>query len=70
MATYTKEKIKEIIDDEGNLIGTKDLPSGSKNKDTEAGHTTDYNARVHGQNYKNDFLGRFGFYFLNHSVNP
>ena len=63
MATFKKEKIQEIIDDEGNLIGTKDLPSTGVIKETEAGHTTDYNARVHGQIYKNDFLGRFGFYF-------
>lgn len=63
MATFSKKKIQEIIDDEGNLIGTNDLPQTGPNKETEAGHTTDYNARVHGQNYKNDFLGRFGFYF-------
>jgi len=59
----TKKDIQEVIDDNNNLIGTDDLPSTGSNKETEAGHTTDYNARVHGQNYKNDFLGRFGFYF-------
>lgn len=63
MAIITKKRLKEIIDDEGNLIGTEDLPQTGSNKETEAGHTTDYNARVHGQNFKNDFLGRFGFYF-------
>lgn len=60
---YTKKNIQEIIDNSGNLIGTKDMPQTGSNKETEAPKTTDYNAKVHGQNYKNDFLGRFGFYF-------
>ena len=59
----TKSNIKEIIDSSNNLIGTGDVPSNGPNKETQADKTTDYNARVHGQNYKNDFLGRFGFYF-------
>lgn len=59
----TKQDINEIIDDSNNLIGTNSVPASGGNKETEAGHTTDYNARVHSQNYENDFLGRFGFYF-------
>jgi len=59
----TKKKIQEIIDDDGNIIGTDDLPQTGGNKESEASHTTDYNVAVHGQNFKNDFLGRFGFYF-------
>jgi len=59
----TKKDIQEVIDDNNNLIGSNDYPETGANKETEAGHTTDYNARVHGQNFKNDFLGRFGFYF-------
>ena len=59
----TKNKIQEIIDDNDNLIGSNSAPSVSPNKETEASKTTDYNAKVHGQNFKNDFLGRFGFYF-------
>jgi hypothetical protein len=59
----TKETIKEIIDSSNNLIGTDDVPQTGPNKETQASKTTDYNAKIHGQNYKNDFLGRFGFYF-------
>lgn len=59
----TKKNIQEIIDSSSNLIGTNDAPVAGSNKETEASKTTDYNASVHGQNFKNDFLGRFGFYF-------
>jgi hypothetical protein len=59
----TKDKIQEIIDGNGNIIGNVDAPESSPNKETQASKTTDYNAKVHGQNFKNDFLGRFGFYF-------
>ena len=60
---FKKQDIQEIIDDDDNLIGTNDAPEVGNDKDTEASHTTDYNAKVHSQNFKNDFLGRFGFYF-------
>lgn len=59
----SKEKIEEIIDGDGNIIGDIDKPSVSPDKETQADKTTDYNAKVHGQNFKNDFLGRFGFHF-------
>jgi len=59
----SKQDIMEIIDSNNNLIGTSDLPASGSDKETEASKTTDYNAKVHGQNYKNDFLGRFGFFF-------
>ena len=59
----TKQDIQEIIDSNNNLIGTSDVPAAGNNKETEASHTTDYNVKVHGQNFKNDFLGRFGFSF-------
>jgi hypothetical protein len=58
-----KQKIEELIDSDGNLIGDDDYPETGSNKEGDANNTTDYNARVHGQNFKNDFLGRFGFYF-------
>jgi len=58
-----KKDILEIIDSDNNIIGTEDTPETGSNKETEASKTTDYNAKVHGQNFKNDFLGRFGFYF-------
>lgn len=59
----TKNKIEEIIDSEGNLIGSNDTPEISPDIETRASKTTDANAKTHGQNFKNDFLGRFGFYF-------
>jgi len=59
----TKDKIQEIIDSESNIIGSVDRPESSPDNETQATKTTDYNAKVHGQNFKNDFLGRFGFYF-------
>lgn len=59
----TKGKIEEIIDGDGNIMGSDDKPEVSPNIETQASKTTDYNAKVHGQNFKNDFLGRFGFYF-------
>lgn len=64
-----KSEIEEIIDTDGNLIGLDDTPKVSADLDTMANKTTDYNATVHGQNYKNDFLGRFGFYFYESEKN-
>lgn len=58
-----KSKIEEIIDGDGNLIGSDDSPRTGSDRETEANKTTDYNVTVSGQNFKNDFLGRFGFYF-------
>ena len=58
-----KQKIEELLDSDGNLIGADDYPTTGADREGDANNTTDYNARVHGQNYKNDFLGRFGFYF-------
>ena len=58
-----KQKIEELLDSDGNLISNNDYPETGANRETDASNTTDYNARVHGQNFKNDFLGRFGFYF-------
>jgi len=57
-----KKDINEIIDGDDNLIGTDTTPATGANKETMANNTTDYNAKVHGQNFKNDFLGRFGFF--------
>ena len=58
-----KQKIEELLDSDGNLIGADDYPTTGADREGDANNTTDYNARVHGQNFKNDFLGRFGFYF-------
>jgi hypothetical protein len=57
-----KRDINEIIDGDDNLIGGSNAPQTGANMDTMANKTTDYNANVHGQNFKNDFLGRFGFF--------
>lgn len=59
----TKEKIQEIIDGNTNMIGSNDAPEMSPDIETRASKTTDYNAKVHGQNLEDDFLGHFGFYF-------
>jgi len=59
----TKKKIEEIIDSNGDIIGVNDAPENGANLETNASNTTDYNAQVHGQNFRNDFMGRFGFYF-------
>ena len=59
-----KDKILEIIDDENNIIGTEDAPENGKNLETQAKRTTDYNMKIHGQEFgKDGFLWRFGFYF-------
>lgn len=63
LKSHEKGKIHEIVDTENNLIGTKDKPEYTPDAKSMANRTTDHNARVHGQNFKNDFLGRFGFYF-------
>lgn len=68
MTIITKEDLRkqivdEVIDDDGNIMGSDDEPQITPDKETQARKTTDYNARVHAQNFKNDFLGRFGFYF-------
>lgn len=63
-----KENILEIINDDNNLIGSEDAPESGSNKETEAKGTTDSNVGKHGQNFKNDFLGRFGFYFYENNI--
>lgn len=59
----SKEKIQEIINGNIGIIGSDNTPEMSPDIETRASKTTDYNAKVSGQNFKNDFLGRFGFYF-------
>jgi hypothetical protein len=58
-----KKHIQELIDSDGNLIGNEDVPMNVSNEKTAANRSTDHNAKVSHQNFKNDFLGRFGFYF-------
>jgi hypothetical protein len=54
-------EINEIIDANGELIGTNDVPMSGSNLDTAANNTTDYNQRVSQQPYRYDMMGRFGF---------
>lgn len=58
-----KKQIDEIIDTNNNIIGVNAVPDTGNNKETEASGTTDDNMAKHGQSFKSDFLGRFGFYF-------
>lgn len=59
-----KKYIQEILDSDGNLIGSDDKPANNPNEIDAAG-TTDHNAAIHAQHFAHDFLGRFGFYFYN-----
>lgn len=63
MTNFKKEDISEIIDGDDNIIGKNSTPEISPDLETRASRTTDANIKAHGQNFKNDFLGRFGFYF-------
>ena len=63
MSKLKKSDISEIIDGDDNIIGKNATPEISPDMETRASKTTDANIKSHGQNYKNDFLGRFGFYF-------
>lgn len=60
----TKKKIDEIIDKDGDLIGTEDTPTNGANLETQANNFTDYNVKVAHQPYRYDMLGRFGFTLL------
>lgn len=57
------KKVNEFIDDDLNIIGNKDTPTISNNNITVQNSTTDKSAMNNVQNFRNDFLGRFGFYF-------
>lgn len=61
---YTKKQIQEIIDSDGELIGTNDIPQNGADLESQANNTTDYNAKVGHQPYRYDMLGRFGFTLL------
>ena len=58
---YKKKDIDEIIDTNGELIGNNGIPDVDANADTQAKHTSDYNAKVGTQPFRYDMLGRFGF---------
>lgn len=58
---YTKNKLSEIVDSDGELIGDDDMPTNGADLETAANNTTDYNTQVSHQPYRYDMLGRFGF---------
>lgn len=61
--------LKEFIDSEMNIIGYNAEPTNGPDLASKAGtQTTDYNARIAHQNFKSDFLGRFGFWFYETEV--
>ena len=56
-----KKELMEIIDSNGDLIGSSDVPSSGADLETAANNTTDYNAKIGTQPFRYDMLGRFGF---------
>lgn len=60
----TKKKLQEIIDSNGELIGSNDIPSTGADLETQAKKTTDYNQKIGTQPFRYDMLGRFGFTML------
>lgn len=58
---FKKKDLLEIIDGNGELIGSDSIPAVDANADTQAKHTSDYNAKVGTQPFRYDMLGRFGF---------
>jgi hypothetical protein len=61
MRFIKKRELQEIIDSNGDLIGSNDVPTNGANLDTQANNTTDYNAKIGTQPFRYDMLGRFGF---------
>lgn len=53
--------LNEIVDSDGELIGSDNIPQVSSNADSEANNTTDYNLQIGHQPYRYDTLARFGF---------
>lgn len=58
-----KDLLKEFIDKNNNLIGSKTGYDFNKKSETNANQTTDKNVFTNAQNFSHDFLGRFGFSF-------
>lgn len=56
-----KKKLKEIIDSNGDLIGNDAIPRFGSDLETQAGGTSDKNAKIGQQPFRYDMLGRFGF---------
>jgi len=56
-----KREINEIVDGNGDLIGSKTTPENGSDVVTQANKTTDYNVKVGQQPFRYDMMGRFGF---------
>ena len=56
-----KKDLLEIIDTNGELIGSEGIPTVDANADTQAHGTTDTNQKIGTQPFRYDMLGRFGF---------
>jgi len=56
-----KKDLLEIIDTNGELIGSENIPNVDANADTQAHGTTDTNQKIGTQPFRYDMLGRFGF---------
>ena len=59
-----KREICEIVDGNGDLIGSDAIPKHGSDLDTQASHTTDYNMKIGTQPFRYDMMGRFGFTLL------
>jgi len=61
MGILTKKELEEIVNSDGDLIGSDNIPDIEPNADTQAKGTTDKNAKIGTQPFRYDMLGRFGF---------
>ncbi|MFW5847367.1 MAG: hypothetical protein ACOCVF_00410 [bacterium] len=55
------KKLNEIVNQDGELIGSEQTPEHGANLDSDAKNTTDYNLQIGHQPYRYDTLARFGF---------
>jgi hypothetical protein len=56
-----KKEINEIINGSGDLIGGNDIPTHGSDLETQAGGSSNKNAKIGTQPFRYDMLGRFGF---------
>ena len=59
-----KIDLNEIIDSNGDLIGSNSTPTHGSDLESQANNTTDNNVRIGTQPFRYDMLGRFGFTLL------
>ena len=61
MKILNKQKLNEVVDTHGDLIGADAVPHTGSNIETAANGTTDDNVKIGTQPFRYDMLGRFGF---------